>query len=154
MRRKRNQPWGSSVLDPRSRLTHGCSAASVIHICSLSGQFPQPRAFFSAHNNTSNELILLLWQRTGDLGHAALALCLPPPPFGHLKTCPHPAVLLHNLTLSFSGDFPQRYECGRLVCACVRVRRRACQRVWPNVWVRLCPLCLFIYLFIHLFVCW
>lgn len=132
MRRKRNQPWGSSVLDPRSRLTHGCSAASVIHICSLSGQFPQPRAFFSAHNNTSNELILLLWQRTGDLGHAALALC-PPPPFGHLKTCPHPAVLLHNLTLSFSGDFPQRYDCGRLVCACVRVRRRACQRVWPNV---------------------
>lgn len=116
------------MLDPRSRLTHGCSAASVIHICSLSGQFPQPRAFFSAHNNTSNELILLLWQRTGDLGHAALPLCFFPPPFGHLKTCPHPAALLHNLTLSFSGDFPQTYECtfSLRVCSCAQARLATC----------------------------
>lgn len=69
---------------------------------------------FQCSQNTSTELILLLWQRTGDLGHAVIALffCFFFPPFsGHLKTCQHPLIWpLLNLTLTFPGDFPQSCE--------------------------------------------
>lgn len=44
-------------------------------ICSLSGQFPQPQALsVLTTTHRSSELILLLWQHTGDLGHAVMAL--------------------------------------------------------------------------------
>lgn len=46
-------------------------------ICSLSGQFPRPQALSELTiTHRSSELILLLWQHTGDLGHAATALLL------------------------------------------------------------------------------
>lgn len=46
-------------------------------ICSLSGQFAQPQALSELTiTHRSSELILLLWQHTGDLGHAAMALLL------------------------------------------------------------------------------
>lgn len=61
--------------------SHGCSAVPVIHICSLSGQFPQPQALsVLTTTHRSSELILLLWQRTGDLGHAVTALFFLWPP--------------------------------------------------------------------------
>lgn len=150
MRRKRNQPWGVFSAGP--------SLSSYPRLLScFCHPYLQPQWTISSasgllqcsqqHIKWINSATVAAHWRSRSCSSGSVS---PPPPFGHLKTCPHPAVLLHNLTLSFSGDFPQRYECGRLVCACVRVRRRACQRVWPNVWVRLCPLCLFIYLF----VCW
>lgn len=43
-------------------------------ICSLSGQFARPQALSELTiTHRSSELILLLWQHTGDLGHAATA---------------------------------------------------------------------------------
>lgn len=149
MRRKRDQPWGSSVPDPHSRLIPRLLSCFCHPYLQPQWTISSAAGPLSAHNNTSNELILLLWQRTGDLGHAALAPSpLALPPFGHLKT--HPAVLLHNLTLSFSGDFPQRYVCVRLVWVCLYAQARGSTCVWTNVWVRMCPLCayeLFIYFF-------
>lgn len=42
-------------------------------ICSLSGQFPQPQALsVLTTTHRSSELILLLWQHTGDLGHGSV----------------------------------------------------------------------------------
>lgn len=112
--------------------SHGCSAAPVIHICSLSGQFPQPQAFsVLTTTHRSSELILLLWQHAGDLGHAVMAVFLFFIFCGHLKSCQHPPILPDNLTLTFPGDFPQR--CVRAcVCEPAPVTQCVCARSVPT----------------------
>lgn len=72
MRRKQDHPSRWSVLDTCSHL--------ILWLLSCHPHL-QPQwiissavGSFSAHNNTSSELILLLWQHSGDLGHAVIAL--------------------------------------------------------------------------------
>lgn len=111
--------WGRTLISPVSSarlLSCSCHpfAASV-------DNFLRRGALSLLTTHRSSELILLLWQRAGDLGHAVM----PPPPSScsHLKSCQHPPLLLlhHHLTLTFPGDFPQR-----CVRACVPVRPRIC----------------------------
>ena len=68
------QPSGHPgwTLAPVSSLAR--SAAPVIHICSSTGQFPQLQALFLslATTHRSSKLILVLWQRTVDLGHVGV----------------------------------------------------------------------------------
>ena len=151
MRRKEDEPSGGRrgrTLIPVS--THGCSAAPVIHICSLSGQFPQLRGLsVLTTTHRSSELILLLWHRTGDLGHAVMALFLLPfflwlPKV--MSTSPSPATQ-SDLDISqvfFHGGARVRLRACSCDFECVCVRARAlvcdnmCLNTCVNVSVRLC----------------
>lgn len=77
--------WGLNNEETRSAVrVVGVGPSSASHptaaqlllssICSLNGQFPEPQALsVLTTTHRSSELILLLWQHIGDLGHAVMA---------------------------------------------------------------------------------
>lgn len=151
MRRKRDQQWWSSGMNPQS-LPNPWAAEqllSSIFAASLDNFFSCGPFQCSQHISWINSAPVAAHWRSRSCSHCSIFF--PPSSSGHLKTCQQQPLirLLLSLTLTFPGDFPQR--CERVSVTAERLGARMCRpralclravQVWWDAlwkWMSCCP---------------